>query len=170
MLAALASVLSTLARGTSPSDAYLPAGADGIYVSVFVWCIGSCTAAHVVLFQGMCFIQLNIFTMDYSLSQMHYTPPTPQLKHILTHHARAQVAVSNHPGQALNKASLILGPAATEPNATADYLSAGGDVRIAFEGPLVAPCAFVNDSGVEVQQPCGAGMVTATASYFQVCG
>jgi hypothetical protein len=42
------------------------------------------------------------------------------------------------------------------------------DAKLAFAGPLVAPCPYTDDDGAERSEPCGSGVVTVTATYFEV--
>jgi len=76
-----------------------------------------------------------------------------------------QVSVANHPGQALSDSALQVGPAVSSDAAAS---GAHSDVQLSFVGPLVAPCPYTNDTGAELWEPCGAGLVTVTAKYFQV--
>lgn len=71
------------------------------------------------------------------------------------------VAVATHPGQALRAAPIFVGrtAAAVDPGAA--------NVRLNFEGGFVAPCKFVNDAGNEETKPCGAGLVSAKATFFE---
>ena len=64
-------------------------------------------------------------------------------------------------GSALSAAPIAVGP-------TAGATPGAADARLAFSGPHVAPCSYVNAAGVEVSELCGDGMVTVTAQYYQV--
>jgi len=72
----------------------------------------------------------------------------------------AQVAVSSKQGSSLPATTIAVGPTAAAP--------AAADVRLAFTGPHVAPCTYVNDTGSEVTEACTAGVVNVAAQYYEV--
>lgn len=77
------------------------------------------------------------------------------------------MSVATHPGQALGNAPLIVGPTAAA-NASVATAAASGNVRVAFSGPLQGPCTSTDGNGTEVTAPCGSGLVTASAQFFEV--
>ncbi len=138
----VAQVADLMAPGAAPSDAFVGAGQDKIYVSGCS-CVGR--GAEYVFAA----LDLLIRPQPARSFSLFPGPPTPKINPPLP-----QVAAANKQGAALPSASVLVG--GSKPAA------------LNFTGPHVAPCTSTNEEGAEVTEMCSGGVVSVNAQYYEV--